>query len=73
MSLVHGLSVFDRPRLTAPPLWLAVALPIAHFTAAVVTVSLLTHNTRHQSIVAPKVLAIWCLCLKDDRIAGKSV
>ena len=27
-------------KLTAPPLWLAVALPIAYFTAAVVTVSL---------------------------------
>ena len=45
MPLVHALSVFDRLKLTAPPLWLAVALPIAYFTAAVVSVSLFTHNT----------------------------
>src|ERR1700722_18079698 len=40
-----GPSVFGRLKLTAPPLWLAVVLPIAYFTAAVVTVSLFTHNT----------------------------
>jgi PAS domain S-box-containing protein len=45
MLLVRAPPVLDWPKLTLPPLWLAVALPIAYFTAAVVTVSLLTHNT----------------------------
>jgi integral membrane sensor domain MASE1 len=45
MLLVRAPSVFRHLKLTTPPLWLAVALPIAYFTAAVVTVSLLTHNT----------------------------
>jgi diguanylate cyclase len=45
MFLVRAPPVLGWPKLTLPPLWLAVALPIAYFTAAVVTVSLLTHNT----------------------------
>jgi len=45
MLLVRAPLVFGHLKLTAPPLWLAVALPIAYFTAAVVTVSLFTHNT----------------------------
>jgi PAS domain S-box-containing protein len=45
MFLVRAPPVVGWPKLTLPPLWLAVALPIAYFTAAVVTVSLLTHNT----------------------------
>ena len=45
MPLIRGLSVFAPLKLTAPPLWLAVVLPIAYFTAAVVSVSLFTHNT----------------------------
>src|ERR1700745_760954 len=45
MFLVRAPPVLDWPKRTLPPLWLAVALPIAYFTAAVVTVSLLTHNT----------------------------
>jgi PAS domain S-box-containing protein len=45
MLLVRAPLVFGHLKLTAPPLWLAVALPIAFFTAAVVTVSLFTHNT----------------------------
>jgi integral membrane sensor domain MASE1 len=45
MLLVRAPLLFGHLKLTAPPLWLAVALPIAYFTAAVVTVSLFTHNT----------------------------
>jgi signal transduction histidine kinase/ActR/RegA family two-component response regulator len=45
MPPARALSVFGRLKLTAPPLWLAVVLPLGYFTAAVVTVSLLTHNT----------------------------
>src|ERR1700741_4036692 len=45
MFLVRAPPVVDWPKLTLPPLWLAVALPIAYFIAAVVTVSLLSHNT----------------------------
>jgi len=40
MLLVRAPLLFGHLKLTAPPLWLAVALPIAYFTAAVVTVSL---------------------------------
>ena len=45
MLLVRAPLVFGHLKLSAPPLWLAVALPIAYFTAAVVSVSLFTHNT----------------------------
>ena len=51
MLLVRAPLVFGHLKLTAPPLWLAVALPIAFFTAAVVTVSLFTHNTDRKSVV----------------------
>jgi two-component system, sensor histidine kinase len=37
MSLALGPSVFNRLKLTAPPLWLAVVLPVGYFTAAAIT------------------------------------
>jgi two-component system, sensor histidine kinase len=40
-----GPSVFDRLKLTAPPLWLAIVLPLGYFAAAVVSISLFTNNT----------------------------
>src|SRR5271168_3055852 len=40
-----GPSVFNRLKLTAPPLWLAVVLPLGYFIAAIVSIWLFGPNT----------------------------
>ena len=45
MPPARAPSVFGRLKLTAPPLWLAVVLPLGSFTAAVVSLSLFGPNT----------------------------
>src|SRR5271165_6468142 len=45
MLLKFGPSVFSRLKLTAPPLWLVVVLPLAYFTAAHISLSYFGANT----------------------------
>ncbi|MBV8661565.1 MAG: hypothetical protein JO107_00555, partial [Hyphomicrobiales bacterium] len=45
MPSVRALSVFRRFEVTAPPLWLAVVLPLAYFLAAYASLSVFGANT----------------------------
>ena len=45
MFVARAPSIFGHLKLTAPPLWLVVVLPLAYFTAAYISLSLFGANT----------------------------
>ena len=45
MFVARAPSIFGHLKLTVPPLWLVVVLPLAYFTAAYISLSLFGANS----------------------------